>query len=76
MRSAICIQIYRWDIARKNAEKELSGKSADGTAGGRGRKSNPNMIPREGLAEPKTRASHARSTVGQIAAAAQENAEK
>jgi hypothetical protein len=70
-RAAISAKIREWVISRQNAEAQKTGKSADGLAGGRGRKKNLEMESSPGLAEPKTRAKDARSTVGQIAEAAQ-----
>jgi hypothetical protein len=74
-RAAISAKIRAWIISRQNAEAQKTGKSADGKAGGRGRKKNLEMNSSLGLLEPllepKTRAKDARSTVGQIAEAAQ-----
>jgi hypothetical protein len=52
-----------WRIEQSNAEKQASGKSADGTAGGRGRKKT--LPPNDGKVSQDR---HARSTAGQIAA--------
>jgi hypothetical protein len=79
-RAAISAQIREWVISQQNAEVQKTGKSADGTAGGRGRKKNLDMksyprlsvpeTPYPGLSVPKTEAKNSRSTVGQIAEAA------
>jgi protein gp37 len=85
-RVAIRTKIRMWVISQQNAEAQKTGKSADGTAGGRGRKKNPDtktypglsvpllpglsVPPLPELSEPKTAAKNRRTTVGQIAEAA------
>jgi hypothetical protein len=66
-RVQIAAQIHRWTIEQQNAKKKAAGKSADGQAGGRGRK---NLNPKSGSGLRDVAAMHARSTAGQIAAAA------
>jgi hypothetical protein len=76
VRSAICFKIRAWRIEQRNAEKKATGKSADGSAGGRGHKKRPSTganldtksdpgLPKRDLTEK-----NANSTVGQIADAA------
>ena len=61
-RASISAWTRKWIIAQQNAERKLSGKSADGTAGGRGRK-NLTAKSLEGFSERV-----ARETPSQIAA--------
>ena len=68
---AIGSRAIKWMVAERARLRELSGKSADGTAGGRGRKKNPTTNSALGLSEPKTRERDQRSTIGQIAEAVQ-----
>jgi hypothetical protein len=68
-RTAICTQIHWWRMAQQGAEKKAA-QGHHGTEGGRGRRKTLTTDSSKGLAEPKTRARDARSTVGQIAAGA------
>jgi hypothetical protein len=64
-RLGIVTKIRAWArIQAENLEKQLTGKSADGTAGGRGKK---NLHPKSGEGLRDVQAEHARSTAGQIA---------
>jgi hypothetical protein len=67
MRSAISIEIYRWKVAQRNAEKQKAARAAQahhGTEGGRGHKKplTLNSASRVSEAEPKTRARDARGS--------------
>jgi ParB-like chromosome segregation protein Spo0J len=64
-RSSIGYQIYRWGVEQHNAAKQLSGKSDDGAAGGRGHKKNLTQNSEQGFPNRNER-----STAGQIAAQA------
>jgi len=62
-RAAIAAKASAWHTAERARLRMIEGAKE----GGRGHKKNPEMNSSPGLAEPKTRAKDARSTVGQIA---------
>ena len=68
-RVAICANINQWRVGQASAKKKAA-QGHHGAEGGRGKKT-LSTESCEGFTEPKTRASHARSTVGQIAEQAQ-----
>jgi ParB-like chromosome segregation protein Spo0J len=69
-RTQICSKAIHWAVEDRNRQRKLSGKSADGEAGGRGRKRNLHTNSDEGFSKRDAAAENARSTVGQIAEAA------
>ena len=70
-RVAVCAKIEQWLAVQRSARFKAA-QGHHGAEGGRGHKKPKTLRTDscEGFAEPKTRAAHARSTVGQIAQAA------
>ncbi len=66
-RGAIVTKANRWREAKAAETRKKSGKSRDGSAGGRGRKKNLNLNSGSGLPERDVAEMHANSTVGRIA---------
>ena len=61
-------KLYNLFRAEQDALERQRSAGARGVEGGRGKKKTPSTNSCEGFTEPKTRAAHARSTVGQFAA--------
>ena len=69
-RGAVVTKATRWREAEVAKARKKSGKSADGSAGGRGRKKNLNQESGSGFPKRDVAEMHANSTVGRIAATA------